>query len=78
MSLWTGLVINYQAIDEQVVAVVEGGAKLQWLKERLPSLIDTGDVLIFAAKKVRVDELTVQLSAAGFRCVPQCWSILHR
>ena len=52
----------------QVVAVVEGGAKLQWLKERLPSLIDAGDVLIFASQKVRVDELTAQLAAAGFRC----------
>ena len=53
----------------QVVAVVEAAAKLQWLKERLPALIDAGDVLVFAAQKVKVDEVTAQLTAAGFRCV---------
>ena len=64
-------------IPLQVVAVMEGGARFQWLKERLPSLIDAGDVLIFAAKKVKVDELTAQLSAAGFRCDSQNCGILH-
>ena len=71
-------VFSNQVVALQVVAVMEGGARFQWLKERLPSLIDAGDVLIFAGKKVKVDELTAQLSAAGFRCDPQYCSTLHK
>ena len=54
----------------QVAEVVEQDAKWAWLQARLASFIDEGDVLIFAATKARVDELTAQLQAAGIKCAP--------
>lgn len=52
----------------QVVQVVPSDAeKLPWLLEKLPGLVDEGDVLVFASKKTTVDELEAQLSQKGFR-----------
>jgi hypothetical protein len=51
----------------QVAEVLEQDAKWAWLQARLASFIDQGDVLIFAATKARVDELTAQLQAAGVK-----------
>lgn len=52
----------------QVVQVVPSEAeKMPWLLERLPGLIDNGDVLVFASKKARVDEIESQLAQMGFK-----------
>ncbi|KAK9804524.1 hypothetical protein WJX73_004516 [Symbiochloris irregularis] len=51
----------------QVTCVVEEAAKHEWLTQRLQGFIDQGDVLVFAGQKLRVDELTDKLKAAGFR-----------
>ncbi|KAL2540422.1 DEAD-box ATP-dependent RNA helicase 24 [Abeliophyllum distichum] len=52
----------------QVVQVIPSDVeKTPWLLERLPVLIDEGDVLVFASKKNTVDEVESQLSQAGFR-----------
>ena len=47
---------------------MEDAGKFKWLTDHLPGFIDQGDVLVFAAQKVRVDELTDKLKGAGFRC----------
>jgi superfamily II DNA/RNA helicase len=44
------------------------GAKLPWLKLKLPEFIDAGDVLVFVNQKTKVEELTQSLVASGFRC----------
>ncbi|GAB4841782.1 DEAD-box ATP-dependent RNA helicase 24 [Ancistrocladus abbreviatus] len=52
----------------QVVHVLPSDAeKLPWLLEKLPGMIDEGDVLVFASKKATVDEIESQLSQKGFR-----------
>ncbi|KAL6225708.1 hypothetical protein ACLB2K_004557 [Fragaria x ananassa] len=52
----------------QVVHVLPSDAeKLPWLLERLPGMIDDGDVLVFASKKAGVDEIETQLSQKGFK-----------
>ncbi|XP_078443114.1 P-loop containing nucleoside triphosphate hydrolases superfamily protein [Wolffia australiana] len=52
----------------QVVKVLPSEAeKLPWLLEKLPEMIDEGDVLVFASKKATVDELESQLSQKGFK-----------
>lgn len=53
---------------KQVVNVLLSDAeKMPWLLEKLPGMIDDGDVLVFAAKKARVDEIESQLNQRGFR-----------
>ncbi|KAL5209530.1 hypothetical protein ABZP36_005153 [Zizania latifolia] len=53
---------------KQVVNVFPSDAeKMPWLLEKLPGMIDDGDVLVFAAKKARVDEIESQLNQRGFR-----------
>jgi ATP-dependent RNA helicase DDX42 len=53
---------------KQVVNVLPSDAeKMPWLLEKLPGMIDDGDVLVFAAKKARVDEIESQLNQRGFR-----------
>ncbi|KAL5219536.1 hypothetical protein ABZP36_020220 [Zizania latifolia] len=53
---------------KQVVNVLPSDAeKMPWLLEKLPGMIDDGDVLVFAAKKARVDEIDSQLNQRGFR-----------
>ncbi|XP_059311790.1 DEAD-box ATP-dependent RNA helicase 24 [Lycium ferocissimum] len=52
----------------QIVEVIPSDAeKLPWLLEKLPGLIDNGDVLVFASKKATVDEIESQLAQNGFR-----------
>lgn len=52
----------------QVVEVIPSDAeKLPWLLEKLPGLIDDGDVLVFASKKATVDELESQVAQKGFK-----------
>lgn len=54
----------------QVVQVIPSDAeKLPWLLEKLPGLIDDGDVLVFASKKATVDELESQLAQKGLKVV---------
>ena len=64
-----GLSLSLSALKSvQVAEVLEDGAKWAWLQAHLQTFIDAGDVLLFAATKARVDELTAQLQAAGTRC----------
>ncbi|KAL9242955.1 hypothetical protein vseg_016908 [Gypsophila vaccaria] len=52
----------------QVVQVLPSDAeKLPWLLEKLPGMIDEGDVLVFASKKASVDEVESQLAQRGFK-----------
>ncbi|KAJ8748263.1 hypothetical protein K2173_000835 [Erythroxylum novogranatense] len=52
----------------QVVQVIPSDAeKLPWLLEKLPALIDEGDVLVFASKKATVDDIESQLAQKGFK-----------
>ncbi|XP_062215822.1 DEAD-box ATP-dependent RNA helicase 24 [Phragmites australis] len=53
---------------KQVVNVLPSDAeKMPWLLEKLPGMIDDGDVLVFASKKARVDEIEKELNQRGFR-----------
>ncbi|XP_010506769.1 PREDICTED: DEAD-box ATP-dependent RNA helicase 24 isoform X3 [Camelina sativa] len=52
----------------QVVNVITSDAdKLPWLLEKLPGMIDDGDVLVFASKKATVDEIEAQLTLNSFK-----------
>ncbi|CAM8925040.1 unnamed protein product [Rhodiola kirilowii] len=52
----------------QIVHVIPSdGDKLPWLLEKLPSMIDDGDVLVFASKKATVDDVETQLAQKGFK-----------
>ncbi|KAL6504988.1 DEAD-box ATP-dependent RNA helicase 24 [Orobanche gracilis] len=52
----------------QVVEVIPSDTeKLSWLLQKLPQLIDEGDVLVFASKKATVDEVESQLVQKGFK-----------
>lgn len=52
----------------QVVHVIQSDEeKLPWLLEKLPSLIDEGDVLVFASKKTAVDDIESQLALKNFK-----------
>ncbi|CAN0878276.1 DEAD-box ATP-dependent RNA helicase 24 [Linum grandiflorum] len=52
----------------QVVQVIPSDAeKLPWLLEKLPPMIDDGDVLVFASKKATVDEIESQLVKKEFK-----------
>ncbi|KAL7151066.1 hypothetical protein ABFS83_04G006500 [Erythranthe nasuta] len=52
----------------QVVEVIPSDTeKLPWLLEKLPRMIDEGDVLVFASKKATVDEVEAQLMQRGFK-----------
>lgn len=54
-------------ITQEVQVLAADTDKMQWLLERLPGLIDNGDVLVFASKKATVDEIESQLSHKGFK-----------
>ncbi|CAA3008291.1 DEAD-box ATP-dependent RNA helicase 24 [Olea europaea subsp. europaea] len=54
-------------ITQVVQVILSDAEKMPWLLERLPALIDEGDVLVFASKKNTVDEVESQLSQRGFR-----------
>ncbi|KAG9457854.1 hypothetical protein H6P81_002362 [Aristolochia fimbriata] len=52
----------------QVVHVIPSDSeKMPWLLEKLPGLIDDGDVLVFASKKATVDDIETQLMQRGFK-----------
>ncbi|KAI9082594.1 hypothetical protein K1719_035463 [Acacia pycnantha] len=52
----------------QVVQVISSDTeKMPWLLEKLPGMIDEGDVLVFASKKATVDEIESQLSQRSFK-----------
>ena len=52
----------------QVVQVIPSDAeKLPWLLDKLPGMIDNGDVLVFASKKATVDDIESQLVQKGFK-----------
>ncbi|KAL6954364.1 DEAD-box ATP-dependent RNA helicase 24, variant 2 [Sarracenia purpurea var. burkii] len=52
----------------QVVQVIPSDVeKMPWLLEKLPGLIDNGEVLVFASKKASVDEIESQLAQRGFK-----------
>ncbi|PKU86302.1 DEAD-box ATP-dependent RNA helicase 24 [Dendrobium catenatum] len=54
-------------ITQVVHVVASDSEKMPWLIEKLPGLIDNGDVLVFASKKVTVDEIELQLIQKGFK-----------
>lgn len=50
----------------QVVEVVESDAgKLAWLRSRIGAFVDEGDVLVFANRRAKVDELLASLQQWG-------------
>ncbi|KAJ7977676.1 DEAD-box ATP-dependent RNA helicase [Quillaja saponaria] len=52
----------------QVVQVIPSDSeKLSWLLEKLPGMIDEGDVLVFSSKKANVDEIESQLAQRAFK-----------
>ncbi|KAL6965649.1 RNA helicase [Sarracenia purpurea var. burkii] len=52
----------------QVVQVIPSDVeKMPWLLQKLPGLIDNGEVLVFALKKASVDEIESQLTQRGFK-----------
>eukprot|EP00210_Caulerpa_lentillifera_P006804 g6503.t1 len=59
------------AVNEDIKQIVEVVAsdmmKYLWLSNNLPTLVDAGEVLIFANQKSKVDEITSKLKEAGFR-----------
>ncbi|KAI3800895.1 hypothetical protein L1987_28994 [Smallanthus sonchifolius] len=54
-------------ITQEVQVLLSDSEKLNWLLDKLPELIDNGDVLVFASKKATVDEIESQLSQKGFK-----------
>ncbi|XP_076896226.1 DEAD-box ATP-dependent RNA helicase 24-like isoform X2 [Bidens hawaiensis] len=54
-------------ITQEVQVLVSDFEKLNWLLEKLPELIDNGDVLVFGSKKATVDEIESQLLQKGFK-----------
>lgn len=54
-------------ITQLVHVIPSDSEKMPRLLEKLPSLIDDGDVLVFALKKVTVDEIESQLVQKGFK-----------
>lgn len=54
-------------ITQHVQVIPSDTEKLPWLLEKLPGLIDDGDVLVFASKKATVDDLDSQLAQKGFK-----------
>ncbi|GKU87031.1 hypothetical protein SLEP1_g1489 [Rubroshorea leprosula] len=57
----------YEDITQVVHVIPSDAEKLPWLLEKLPEMIDDGDVLVFASKKTSVDEIESQLVQKGFK-----------
>ncbi|ERN02145.1 hypothetical protein AMTR_s00045p00182070 [Amborella trichopoda] len=52
----------------QVVTVMASDAeKMPWLLNKLPAMVDDGDVLVFASTKAKVDEIESQLIQNSFK-----------
>ncbi|XXG65613.1 hypothetical protein AAC387_Pa05g3270 [Persea americana] len=47
-------------ITQVVNATPDDAKKMPWLRERLPGMIDEGDVLFFASRKAIVEEIELQ------------------
>lgn len=56
-----------RSITQRVEVVADEAAKRTWLRQHLPTLVDAGEVLLFAGTKARVDELAAELAAQGVR-----------
>ena len=41
--------------------------KVDWILKRLPAMIDSGEVLIFANQIIRVEEVCEKIKSAGHR-----------
>ncbi|KAJ7973071.1 DEAD-box ATP-dependent RNA helicase [Quillaja saponaria] len=54
-------------ITQVVQVILSDAEKLPWLLEKLPGMIDEGDVLVFASKKATVDEIESQLAQQAFK-----------
>ncbi|KAF6143353.1 hypothetical protein GIB67_001297 [Kingdonia uniflora] len=54
-------------ITQEVHVIPSDAEKMPWLLEKLPVMIDNGDVLVFGSKKATVDEIESQLVNKGFR-----------
>ncbi|KAJ3683042.1 hypothetical protein LUZ60_013269 [Juncus effusus] len=54
-------------IKQLVHVLPSDSEKMPWLVDKIPELIDEGDVLVFGSKKATVDEIESQLSQLGFR-----------
>lgn len=46
---------------------MQESAKLDWLIKKLPAMIDSGEVLVFANQIVRVEEITEKIKSIGHR-----------
>eukprot|EP01018_Ginkgo_biloba_P008927 Gb_12460 [translate_table: standard] len=52
----------------QIVNVIPSDAeKMPWLLNKLPEMVDNGDVLVFASTKAKVDDIEAQLIQNGFK-----------
>jgi ATP-dependent RNA helicase DDX42 len=54
-------------IRQLAVVLADDAAKLQWLLAHLQKCVDNGDVMIFAGKKVRVEQAEAALRDQGFK-----------
>jgi ATP-dependent RNA helicase DDX42 len=55
-------------LQNQVINVLPTDAeKMPWLISNLQSMVDDGDVLVFASTKLRVEELESKLAERGFK-----------
>ncbi|GMH40606.1 hypothetical protein BSKO_08510 [Bryopsis sp. KO-2023] len=54
-------------IRQSVAILANDTLKYHWLMQRLQRFVDEGDVLIFANKKARVEEVLEKLKAKGYR-----------
>ncbi|XP_073283829.1 DEAD-box ATP-dependent RNA helicase 24 [Primulina huaijiensis] len=54
-------------ITQVVEVILSDEEKFPWLLEKLPRMIDEGDVLVFASKKSTVDEVESKLAQEGFK-----------
>lgn len=51
----------------QIVEIVPDSQKIQWLLQRLASMIDSGEVLVFVNQIIHVEEVTQKIKAAHHR-----------
>lgn len=54
-------------VTQHIEVLAGDGAKLSWLAGHLADFIDSGDVLVFAGQKAKVDELLASFQSAGVK-----------
>jgi len=64
---WRSQDLPQTYVGLQVVSIVPEAKKVEWLLSRLPEMIDSGEVLVFANQIVRVEEVTEKIKALGHR-----------